>query len=110
ISAQVDAAFNSHHGNRWGMFGFLEFEDDPEVLRALLDPAAAWLRAGGRDLMGGPMEFTMNDESGVLVEGYEREPMIKQPWHPPYYRARCEEVGLEKAMDLWMWELDISDC
>ena len=35
--------------------------------------------------------------------------MIKQPWHPPYYVARCEEAGLEKAMDLWMWELDISD-
>ena len=45
----------------------------------------------------------------MLVEGYDREPMIKQPWHPPYYVARCEEAGLEKAMDLWMWELDISD-
>ena len=51
----------------------------------------------------------MNDENGVLVEGYDREPMIKQPWHPPYYATRCEEAGLEKAMDLLMWELDISD-
>jgi GNAT superfamily N-acetyltransferase len=109
ISAQVDEAFNAHHGNRWGMFGFLEFEDDAAVLGALLEAAAAWLRGRGRDLMVGPMDFTMNDESGVLIEGYERRPMIKQPWHPPYYRARCEEAGLEKAMDLWMWELDITD-
>jgi len=91
------------------MFGFLEFEDAPDILPPLLEAAEIWLRAHGRDHMIGPMDFGMNDENGVLVEGYDREPMIKQPWHPPYYAARCEEAGLEKAMDLWMWELDISD-
>ena len=59
--------------------------------------------------MIGPMDFTINDESGVMIEGFEREPMIKMPWHPPYYQQRCEEAGLAKAMDLLMWELDISD-
>ena len=59
--------------------------------------------------MIGPMDFTINDESGVMVEGFEREPMIKQPWHPPYYQRLCEEAGLTKAMDLLMWELDIAD-
>ncbi len=109
ISAHYDRAFNEFHSNRWGMFGFLEFEDDPQVLRALLEAAEGWLRAQGRDRMVGPMDFTMNDESGVLIEGFEREPLIKQPWHPPYYAARCEEAGLAKAMDLLMWELHISD-
>jgi hypothetical protein len=109
ISAQYDDAFNAHHGNRWGMFGFLEMVDDPEVLPALLAAAEQWLRSRGRDHMVGPMDFTINDESGVLIEGFEREPMIKQPWHPPYYAARCEEAGLEKAVDLLMWELHISD-
>ena len=52
----------------------------------LLDAAAGWLREHGRDHMIGPMDFTINDESGVMVEGFEREPMIKQPWHPPYYQ------------------------
>jgi GNAT superfamily N-acetyltransferase len=109
ISAHYDEAFNAYHGNRWGMFGFLELVDDPEVLPALLAAAEGWLRSRGRDRMVGPMDFTMNDESGVLIEGFEREPMIKQPWHPPYYAARCEEAGLEKAVDLLMWELHISD-
>jgi GNAT superfamily N-acetyltransferase len=59
--------------------------------------------------MIGPMDFTINDESGVMIEGFEREPMIRMPWHPPYYQQRCEEAGLSKAMDLLMWELDISD-
>jgi GNAT superfamily N-acetyltransferase len=109
ISAQIDRAFNAYHSSRTGMFGFLELEDDPEILPALLDAAEAWLRERGCDLALGPMDFTMNDESGVLVEGFDREAMIKQPWHPPYYGARCDEAGLEKAMDLWMWELEISD-
>jgi hypothetical protein len=109
ISAQYDRAFNEFHDNRWGMFGFLELADEPDVLPALLGAAESWLKTHGRDRMVGPMDFTMNDESGVQVEGFEREPMVKQPWHPPYYAARCDEAGLAKAMDLLMWELHISD-
>ncbi len=109
VTAQIDRAYNEFHDNRWGMFGFLEFEDDQEVLEALLRAAEGWLRERGCDRAVGPMDFTMNDESGVLIEGYEREPMIKQPWHPPYYRDRCEQAGLQKAMDLFMWELWVSD-
>ena len=107
ISAQIDSAFNEFHGNAWGMFGFLEVEDDLEVLRALLGAAEGWLRERGRDRMVGPMDFTMNDESGVLIEGFEREPLIRQAWHPPYYRRLCEEAGLEKAVDAFMWSLHI---
>jgi hypothetical protein len=91
------------------MFGWLEFEDDPDVVPAMLEAAAGWLRQHGRDHMIGPMDFTMNDESGVMIEGFERQPMIKQPWHPPYYQRRCEEAGLDKAEDLIMYELVISD-
>jgi GNAT superfamily N-acetyltransferase len=109
ISAQYDDNFNAFHGNRWGMFGFLELEEDPEVLPALLDAAAGWLTAQGRDRMIGPMDFTMNDESGVMIEGFERQPMIRQPWHPPYYADLCEAAGLAKAQDLLMYELEISD-
>jgi len=109
ISAQVDHAYNAFHGSRTGMFGFLELEDDPEVLAAMLQAAEGWLRRRGCDHMIGPMDFTMNDESGVVIEGHDREPMIRQPWHPPYYQRLCEEVGLEKAVDLLMWELHIED-
>jgi GNAT superfamily N-acetyltransferase len=109
ISAQYDQAFNDYHANRWGMFGFLELEDDPEILPALLTAVEDWLRAHGRDRMVGPMDFTMNDESGVQIEGFERQPFVKQPWHPPYYQRLCEAAGLTKAMDLLMWELVIAD-
>ena len=56
-----------------------------------------WLRSRGCERMVGPMDFQLNDESGVLIEGFEREPMIKQPWHPPYYQRRCEAAGLSEG-------------
>ncbi|MDX6650135.1 MAG: hypothetical protein QOJ97_2086 [Solirubrobacteraceae bacterium] len=110
ISAHIDRALNDFHANDWGLFGFLETEDDPEVAEALFAAAQEWLRARGRDRMVGPMDFTMNEESGVLVDGFERDPMIKQPWHPPYYQRLCEQdLGLDKVVDLYMWELDMDD-
>jgi GNAT superfamily N-acetyltransferase len=109
ISAQIDTAFNEFHGNAWGMFGFLELENDQAVADALIEAAATWLAERGRELMVGPMDFSLNDESGILIEGFERPAMVRQPWHPPYYQSRCEGAGLEKAMDLFMWELHITD-
>jgi len=109
ISAQVNDAFNDYQRKNWGWYGFLEFEDDQEVLDALLAAAAAWLTAKGKERMVGPADFVMNDESGILIEGYELKPMIRQPWHPPYYKDRMEQAGMAKAMDLLMWKLEVSD-
>jgi GNAT superfamily N-acetyltransferase len=109
ISAQIDRAFNAFHSHRWGLFGFVEFEDDPEVFDGLLAAAEAWLRARGRDRMIGPMDFVINEESGLLLEGHELEPMIREPWHPTYYRTHFERAGLVKAMDLLHWALKLSD-
>ncbi|HTR75831.1 MAG TPA: hypothetical protein VMH33_11330 [Solirubrobacterales bacterium] len=109
ITAQIDFAYNRFHGTRTGMFGFLEFEDDPEILAALLATAEDWLRSRGCDQMLGPMDFNLNEEGGILIEGFELEPLIRQNWHPPYYQERCEEAGLEKAMDLLSWDLSIDD-
>jgi GNAT superfamily N-acetyltransferase len=109
ISAQVNRAFNEYQGKNWGWFGFLEFEDDQEVLQALLAAAEAWHSERGRERMVGPASFAMNDESGVLIEGYDLRPMILQPWQPPYYRERIEQAGMTKAIDLLMWNLEVSD-
>jgi GNAT superfamily N-acetyltransferase len=108
-SAQVDHAYNDYHDSRWGWFGFFELEDDQEVASALLQAAGRWLKGHGCERMVGPADFSMNDESGVLIEGFDLRPMIRQPWHPPYYRERLEQAGLKKAMDLYMWNLEVGD-
>jgi GNAT superfamily N-acetyltransferase len=105
ITAQVDSRWDEFQGGNDGMFGFLEAEDDPEVFSALLDAATAWLRERGRGRMIGPMDFTTNDECGILIEGFDEPSMILEPWHPPYYGERLEAHGLTKAMDLYMWDL-----
>src|SRR5438067_8611234 len=56
ITAQVDRAFNEFHQSAWGMFGFLEFEEDQEVVDALLATAEEWTRGHGCDRMVGPMD------------------------------------------------------
>jgi GNAT superfamily N-acetyltransferase len=109
ISAHIAEELNRFQDNRWGLFGFIEFEDDQEIVNRLLAAAEAWLRERGRDRMVGPMDFVPNDEFGILYEGSELEPMIRQPWHPPYYSERIEQAGMVKAMDVFHWHLDISD-
>ena len=109
ITAHIDKAYNDYQGHKWGWFGFLEFEDDLEILKPMLDAADAWLRERGCDRMVGPADFTMNDESGVLIEGFDLRPMVRQPWQPPYYQQRMEEAGMAKAVDLLMWNLEVSD-
>jgi GNAT superfamily N-acetyltransferase len=106
ISAHIDHNFNSFQQNEWGLFGWFECEDDAETARALLDAAASWLRERGRDRMVGPMDFTTNDEIGLLIVGHEHRPIILCPWHHPYYQRLLEQdAGLSKAMDLYMWSL-----
>jgi len=109
ISAHVDHRLNELQDNRWGLFGFFECEDDPQVAAALLDTAENWLHERRRDRMVGPLDFSTNHECGVLVEGHERPPQIFENWHHPYYGGLLEGAGLAKAMDLFKWELYISD-
>ena len=109
ISAQVDHRWDEFQGGSDAMFGFFESAEDPEVARALLDAAGEWAAAKGRDRILGPMDFTTNDEIGILIEGFEKRPMILEPWHPPFYRELIEAEGFEKTIDLLMWELNFGD-
>jgi GNAT superfamily N-acetyltransferase len=109
ITVQVDRRWDEYQGGSDAMFGFFETANDPEVAAALLGAATEWARGKGRARLLGPMDFTTNDEIGILIEGYERRPMILEPWHPPYYRELIEAEGFDKAMDVQMWELQFGD-
>jgi GNAT superfamily N-acetyltransferase len=109
ITAQVDSRWDEFQGGSDAMFGFFETTEDPEIAVALLDAASDWARAKGRSRLLGPMDFTTNDEIGILIEGYELRPRILEPWHPPHYRELIETHGFEKAMDVLMWELQFGE-
>ncbi|MFY9487987.1 MAG: hypothetical protein WAP35_04730 [Solirubrobacterales bacterium] len=109
ISAHVDHNLNEFQNNEWGLFGWFECEDDPEAAGALYDVAADWLRERGRDRMVGPMSFTTNDECGVVVEGFDQPPSILEPHSPQFYPALFDGAGFDKAMDLLMYSLEVTD-
>ncbi|HKF83278.1 MAG TPA: hypothetical protein VKB23_10010 [Solirubrobacterales bacterium] len=109
ISAHLDRRWDEFQGGKDAMFGFFEAAEDPEVVRALFDAAGEWALARGRERLLGPMDFTTNDEIGILIEGFERRPMILEPWHPPYYQRLIEAEGFGKAMDVLMWELRMGE-
>jgi len=107
ITAQVDRNLHAFQHNRWGQFGFFEVEDDQEAVTALLEQAEGWVRGKGCDRLVGPFDFTSNDECGVLVDGFERRPVILMNWTHRYYPRLLEGAGLVKAMDTLMWSLDV---
>jgi ribosomal protein S18 acetylase RimI-like enzyme len=109
ISAHVDRNLQEFQGNRWGLFGWFECEDDQEAAGALVDAASAWVLQRDCDRLVGPMSFTTNDECGLLVAGFDRPPIILTGWHPPYYGRLLAGAGLGKAMDALMWDLHVSE-
>lgn len=100
IAAIENRGHNRHHDDRVGFFGFFDSIDDTEVAAALLRRAEGWLRERGLAAARGPVSPSLNHEAGLLVDGFERRPVIMTPWNPPYYRGLLERVGYEKAKDL----------
>jgi GNAT superfamily N-acetyltransferase len=108
ISAQVDRLAQEHQGQGTGHFGFLEAVDDPLVFDALFEAAESWLRARGMTRVLGPFTPSINEESGLLVEGFDEPPRILMGHARPYYGEHVEELGYRKAQDLWAYDLNIT--
>jgi hypothetical protein len=106
ISAQVDALHLERYGDATGFFGFLEAADDPAVFAALFAAAERWLRQQGMRRAIGPFSFSINDEIGMLVEGFDAAPMFMMPHGRPYYDVRVGEQGYRKAKDVVAYLLD----
>ena len=104
IAAISNRLHNDTHGDRVGFFGFFECVDDPAVADVLFDTAAEWCRVKGHDLMRGPASFSVNDECGLLVDGFETPPALMMPHNPRYYVALLEGAGFIKAKDLLVYQ------
>jgi GNAT superfamily N-acetyltransferase len=103
ISAQTNTEHNKEHKDNIGFFGFFECEDDQEAADALFSAAYEWNRYRGKTAMRGPMNLSVNQECGLLVDGYDTPPMVMMRHDLPYYRRLYENYGLEKVMDLYAY-------
>lgn len=101
IAATVDRVQDEFHGDRTGLFGWFETENDEATAHALLDAAAAWLRERGRDRIRGPLSYTTNGISGLLVrDDRPGPPVVDMAYNPPWYEGHLVSWGLARARDL----------
>ncbi len=105
ITAQIDAMHLRQHADAVGYFGMLECEDDPAVFAALLGAAADWLRSEGMQRLRGPLNLHINEEVGLLVEGFNTPPFVLMGHARPYYGAGIEAQGLRGARDLLAYHI-----
>jgi hypothetical protein len=106
ISAQVDDLVQVHMEpgtGQWGMFEAL----DSEAAAALIATAEEWLRGQGMVMALGPISISIWDEPGLLIEGFNEQPLVMMGHHRPEYQAWVEAAGYAKAKDLHTFELDI---
>ena len=100
ISAQTNTQHNKFHEDKIGFFGFFECINEQEVADKLISAASEWIKQKGMDTLRGPMNFSTNDECGLLVNGFESSPFVLMTHNPPYYLELLNNTGLEKSMDL----------
>ena len=106
ISAQVDQLHLERYQDATGFFGMLESEDNSETFKTLLTTAESWLHEKGMQRVAGPYNLSINQELGLLVEGFDTPPVVMMGHALPYYAERIEENGYRKEKDLLAYTID----
>lgn len=105
ITAQIDSLHRERYGEDTGHFGMIDAIDDYEVFSALFAAAEEWLKSFGARKITGPFSLNINQESGLLVDGFNTPPCVMMPHGKPYYEKNIVQHGYEKGIDLlayWM--------
>ena len=107
IAAIDDHLHNQTHGDSVAMFGFFE-ADDEDVAHALLARVERWASARGRRAVRGPLNPSLNESAGLLISGFDTDPMVMMPRNPHEYIWFIEAAGYAKVKDLYAWIYDLS--
>ena len=107
ISAQIDQLHRQRYGADTGHFGLLESVNDKEVFAELIQTAEKWLAERGTKHVSGPYNFSINQECGVLVSGFDTPPMVMMPHSPKWYGQLLEEQGYYPLKDLLAYLMQV---
>ncbi len=103
IAAIINDNHNAFHEEKAGFFGLFEVIEDYAVADGLLTTARDWVKAKGMDVIRGPMNMSVNDECGLLVDGFDSSPVVMMTYNPRYYVDFIERFGFVKAKDLYAY-------
>jgi len=100
IAAICNNNYNAYHHSNVGFFGFFDVIEEYEVAEFLLNKACEWIKSHGFTQIIGPTNFTTNDTAGLLIDGFDRPPVVQMTYNKPYYLDFLNRYGFEKEMDL----------
>lgn len=108
---RVAAIINHRANEKWKVkaarFGFLEFEDNPEVSEALFNAVSDWGREYGMTCMQGPMGIYDFDKEGMLVEDFHLMGSMITIYNPPYYPEHMQRLGFKKEVDWLQYQIEV---
>ena len=109
IGAIINPVYNEKLGEKMGRFSRLEFFDDEEVFKALMNTAVEWLKEKGMNKAHGPLGFSNLDTQGMLIEGFDHLASVASVYHLPYYKKHIESYGFEKENDWVEFRLTLGE-
>ena len=99
VAGIVNRRYNQKTGEKVCRFGWIDFIDNREVSKALMDAVEAYAKQKGMDTMSGPTGFLEFDVAGVLVEGFDQLPTAYGKYNAPYYEQHLLDLGYAKEVD-----------
>ena len=108
IMAIYNHAYNDFHKENAGFFGFFECENESPASQKLFDAVYTWLKDKGAAVIRGPVNPSTNYESGLLIEGFDKDPTVMMVYNFDYYARFIEESGYKKAVDMFAYDIDVN--
>jgi hypothetical protein len=113
IVGRVAAILMAKEEKKWGAklmrFGWLDFIDDAEVVKVLMDQVETWAKEEGIKGIHGPLGFTDLDREGMLIEGFEKVATLATYYNYPYYQKHIEALGYAKDVDWVEYEITMTN-
>jgi len=109
IAGIINHSYIKKWGHKYARFGWIDFIDDPEVSKALLETVEEWAKQNGMEGVHGPLGFCDLDKEGMLVEGFEELGTFVTIYNYPYYMKHMEALGYVKDAEWIEIEITVPD-
>jgi GNAT superfamily N-acetyltransferase len=105
VAGIINQEHNRLHNDHTAFFGFFESIEDDDVARLLFEAVGQWVNGKGAEVLRGPTNFTLNDVSGLLLEGFTEPPFIMMPYNPSYYERLYRDNGFDIVMRFFAYDV-----